>query len=435
MYSTRSCGERGEERGPAAVAVELLVAAEQLRAAGAARVDALGVVVPVLAGEGALGAGLAEHRVLLRGQPAAPLGVVDGHGVRCRRSCRGDLERDGGRPRWGGSCRACSCPAQPDSGTGRSRHADAQWSSGVTSGYACRVWWIQPVVTVVLGALLGAADLNAPEASGWLRVPALIAALILVRAGAARLRERRARARVMNLPAPDGSIGRRSTPRSACLCSGRRHPPGRLAAVGERGRSSTPSRRRRWRPGWWPARRCRGRQRGGDHGLVLAIWLGLATLNYPTAPGAAAAGCRSSRRSCCSSPPGAGCRSAPPEPAALSRGGRAGAVSAHPARVGVDVQHRDAEALPRHRRPVAVQRVLDRVRAGDDDDLVRAPSTAAVRASDRVPAVDDLPARLTSEGAQRLDGRLTSAAASAGAPSRARRARRPPRPPPGTPAG
>jgi hypothetical protein len=39
------------------------------------------------------------------------------------------------------------------------------------------------VLTVVLGALLGAENLNAPEASGWLRVPALIAALILVAQG------------------------------------------------------------------------------------------------------------------------------------------------------------------------------------------------------------------------------------------------------------
>ena len=39
------------------------------------------------------------------------------------------------------------------------------------------------MLTVVLGALLGAENLNAPEASGWLRVPALIAALILVAQG------------------------------------------------------------------------------------------------------------------------------------------------------------------------------------------------------------------------------------------------------------
>ena len=39
------------------------------------------------------------------------------------------------------------------------------------------------MLTVVLGALLGAENLDAPEASGWLRVPALIAALILVAQG------------------------------------------------------------------------------------------------------------------------------------------------------------------------------------------------------------------------------------------------------------
>src|SRR3954469_1628991 len=59
-------GQRCEERRPATVAVELLGAAEQLDAAGAAVVDTLGVVVPVLTGVRTLGSGLAEHRVLLR---------------------------------------------------------------------------------------------------------------------------------------------------------------------------------------------------------------------------------------------------------------------------------------------------------------------------------------------------------------------------------
>ena len=63
------------------MAVELLVAAEQLGAAGAAGVHALGVVSHVLARVGALGAGLPQHRVLLRGEPAPPLGVVQGDGI------------------------------------------------------------------------------------------------------------------------------------------------------------------------------------------------------------------------------------------------------------------------------------------------------------------------------------------------------------------
>jgi hypothetical protein len=57
------------------VRVELLVAAEQLGAAGPARVDADGLGVGVLAGEGPLGAGLAEHLVLGRGELLPPLGL------------------------------------------------------------------------------------------------------------------------------------------------------------------------------------------------------------------------------------------------------------------------------------------------------------------------------------------------------------------------
>ena len=72
----RVARQRREERGPPAVRLELRVAAEQLRAAGAAGVDALGLGVGVLAHERALGAGLAQHLVLGGGQLGAPLGVA-----------------------------------------------------------------------------------------------------------------------------------------------------------------------------------------------------------------------------------------------------------------------------------------------------------------------------------------------------------------------
>jgi hypothetical protein len=39
--------------------------------------------------------------------------------------------------------------------------------------------WVKFVLSLGLGIALGAENLNAPEASGWLRVPALLAALIL----------------------------------------------------------------------------------------------------------------------------------------------------------------------------------------------------------------------------------------------------------------
>src|SRR5690606_23986968 len=60
------------ERRPPAVAFELLVAGEQLRPAGAAGVDTLGLGVLVLTGERLLGARFAEHVVLLRAELLAP---------------------------------------------------------------------------------------------------------------------------------------------------------------------------------------------------------------------------------------------------------------------------------------------------------------------------------------------------------------------------
>src|SRR5438874_10721426 len=63
------------EAGPAAVGVELGRRREQLGPAARAPVGALGVGVPVLAGERALGALLSEHVVLLRRQLLPPLGV------------------------------------------------------------------------------------------------------------------------------------------------------------------------------------------------------------------------------------------------------------------------------------------------------------------------------------------------------------------------
>src|SRR4051812_44236965 len=79
----------GEAR-PARAGVELRLGVEQLRAAGGAAVDAVLVVVPVLAGERALGALLAQHLVLLGRELLAPLGVgllnLGGHAFRVRRA-------------------------------------------------------------------------------------------------------------------------------------------------------------------------------------------------------------------------------------------------------------------------------------------------------------------------------------------------------------
>src|SRR5262245_42831947 len=65
---------RRPEARPAGAGVELRRAVEQRLAAADAAVDAVGLVVPVLAGEGALGALAARHLELLRRQLLAPLG-------------------------------------------------------------------------------------------------------------------------------------------------------------------------------------------------------------------------------------------------------------------------------------------------------------------------------------------------------------------------
>jgi hypothetical protein len=65
-------GQRGEERRPATLGVELALAAEQLRLAGPTPVDTGGRGVQVFAGERGLGVRLAQHPVLLRAQPGAP---------------------------------------------------------------------------------------------------------------------------------------------------------------------------------------------------------------------------------------------------------------------------------------------------------------------------------------------------------------------------
>ena len=150
---------------------------------------------------------------------------------------------------------------------------------GVTS----RVWWILPALSVVLGALLGLENLNSPEANGWLRVPALLAALILVAQGMLDFENGR-RARAMHLPAPEGSLPALN-PSS---------PPVVLHADEVVVHES--------RPGGGPvaleqaiqqqalaARLVAGTAVRESRGavvavLVLAIWLGLATLNYSNSP-------------------------------------------------------------------------------------------------------------------------------------------------------
>ena len=77
---------RVEKRRPPAVRLEFLRAAEQFSAARPAVVDALGLGVGVLAGEGSLGAGPAQDVEFLRIEPLAPL-VVGQFKLADLRSC------------------------------------------------------------------------------------------------------------------------------------------------------------------------------------------------------------------------------------------------------------------------------------------------------------------------------------------------------------
>src|SRR5699024_2254086 len=71
-------GQRREERRPAAVGREFALATEELGAAPPAPVDALGGGLVVFPGERALRPRLPEDLVLLGGQAATPLRVVQG---------------------------------------------------------------------------------------------------------------------------------------------------------------------------------------------------------------------------------------------------------------------------------------------------------------------------------------------------------------------
>ena len=149
--------------------------------------------------------------------------------------------------------------------------------------FSSRVWWILPALSVFLGALLGLENLNSPEANGWLRVPALLAALILVAQGLLDFENGR-RARAMHLPAPEGSLPALNPSAPAVVLNAddvvvheTRMPPGAVAleqaiqaqALAARLVAGT------------AVRESRGAVVAV---LVLAVWLGLATLNFSTAP-------------------------------------------------------------------------------------------------------------------------------------------------------
>jgi hypothetical protein len=123
---------------------------------------------------------------------------------------------------------------------------------------------IEPLLIIVIGVALGLVDLTASEVSGMLRIPALIAALILVGQGLTLLEQARQQGtvtRVIEEREPADDIGDDPTVLPA-------NSPRKIVIAGddEDGESG----------GRAPTR--------AYVVLGLAIWLGIATLAYPTAP-------------------------------------------------------------------------------------------------------------------------------------------------------
>jgi hypothetical protein len=150
--------------------------------------------------------------------------------------------------------------------------------------FSSRVWWILPALSVILGALLGLVNLNSAEANGWLRVPALLAAFILVAQGLLDFENGR-RARAMHLPAPEGSLPALNPTSPAVVLHAdevvvhENRPTGGPIALEQAIQQQALA-----------ARLVAGTAVRESRGavvavLVLAVWLGLATLTYSNSPG------------------------------------------------------------------------------------------------------------------------------------------------------
>ena len=146
-----------------------------------------------------------------------------------------------------------------------------------------RVWWVLPALSVLLGALLGLENLNSPEASGWLRVPALLAALILVAQGLLDFENGR-RARAMHLPAPEGSLPALNPSAPPVVLN-----PDDVVVHESRQQTGAVALEQAIQAQQLAARLVAGTAVRESRGavvavLVLAIWLGLATLTYSNSP-------------------------------------------------------------------------------------------------------------------------------------------------------
>jgi hypothetical protein len=114
---------------------------------------------------------------------------------------------------------------------------------------------LEPLMIIVIGLALGLVDQTSSEVSGMLRIPALVAALILVGQGLSMLEEARAAATVQAIP---------TATREGVGPAGRAEPP--IITAGEEVTEAPRTSSRAYLV------------------LFLAIWLGVATLVYPTAP-------------------------------------------------------------------------------------------------------------------------------------------------------
>jgi len=155
-------------------------------------------------------------------------------------------------------------------------------------GDSSGVWRFLPDACLVLGTALGVANLAAgPQTSGWLRVPALLAALILVAQGLLGIQERGAKkkaaeaeqaSRADRVAESDRSNQGRVIPSDEVVIHDSRQSGGRTVAVGQPIQAAAldaPA------GAGTPVRENRGPM---VLVLVLAVWLGLATLNYSNSP-------------------------------------------------------------------------------------------------------------------------------------------------------
>ena len=187
-------GERGEERGPAAVAVELLVAAEQLgcRRRGTRRRPRCGRPSTRPCRRARCPA-CRSTAYSCGAQPAAPLGVVEGDGI-----AAGDVRGDPCSCSCVNRRRAADVPDAP-----RSSHGVSGSPSDGTSGYACfvegdssGVWRCRRPMPASCSALRSAWSNLAARPAGHADgcgCPPLLAALILVAQGPLDIQERGAR--------------------------------------------------------------------------------------------------------------------------------------------------------------------------------------------------------------------------------------------------